>query len=382
MLHRVVLLGFGIRVAVAAWNAFLGPSFGAEGDASGLHLLAADYANGIAPPIFRLSLIYIYALGLIYRWTISSLFLGGLLSCLVWLASAYVLIAIMRLVRVGPGMQRTALLIYGVLPSSVLWTGVTMREPYQLLCVNLAVYAALRILLDKSHVHWLLLCGSIAFGTVLHATLLGWGLFLGAATAMFAFREQRRRITPARFLLAAVVAVAGAWLGYRLFTNLFSYPIDQGLAFAVQSYQRGGLSIGVRTDYRSTVEIADTLSLLTFVPVSLWQDLFEPMAWRVTSFADLIPVLENLLRFGLMAQAVATLARLSRRARQPALLVFLAFLVLETAWSLGTFNWGTAARHHIPGVGLLLAAAFAASSQRLRGTGAHDPPGQPLHAAA
>jgi len=47
-------------------------------------------------------------------------------------------------------------------------------------------------------------------------------------------------------------------------------------------------------------------------------------------------------------------------------LVFLSYLLLETTMSSGTINWGTASRHHIPSIGLLLAAAFAAPRARRR----------------
>jgi hypothetical protein len=39
--------------------------------------------------------------------------------------------------------------------------------------------------------------------------------------------------------------------------------------------------------------------------------------------------------------------------------IFLSYLVMETIWSLGTSNWGTASRHHLPSLGLLLVASFA-----------------------
>ena len=43
----------------------------------------------------------------------------------------------------------------------------------------------------------------------------------------------------------------------------------------------------------------------------------------------------------------------------PLLFILIAYFALETIWSLGTVNWGTASRHHIPATGILLAAAFA-----------------------
>lgn len=39
---------------------------------------------------------------------------------------------------------------------------------------------------------------------------------------------------------------------------------------------------------------------------------------------------------------------------------------LEMIWSIGTINWGTAIRHHLPVWGLLLLAAYAASDIKMR----------------
>jgi hypothetical protein len=46
------------------------------------------------------------------------------------------------------------------------------------------------------------------------------------------------------------------------------------------------------------------------------------------------------------------------------LFVFLSYLVIETIWSLGTVNWGTAIRHHLPSIGLLVVVAFAYSANK------------------
>ena len=39
------------------------------------------------------------------------------------------------------------------------------------------------------------------------------------------------------------------------------------------------------------------------------------------------------------------------------LFIFLVYLLLEFLWALGTVNWGTASRHHLPSLGLLVIAS-------------------------
>ncbi|MEQ1711209.1 MAG: hypothetical protein ABL908_07400, partial [Hyphomicrobium sp.] len=60
-------------------------------------------------------------------------------------------------------------------------------------------------------------------------------------------------------------------------------------------------------------------------------------------------------------------ARASRR-----LLWLGTFLVCETIWAVGTVNWGTALRHHLPALGCLLVAGLAALPPSRGGSPASD----------
>ena len=40
---RIILFGLIVRIGVAIWNSFYGPSLGAEGDALTFHLLSTEY---------------------------------------------------------------------------------------------------------------------------------------------------------------------------------------------------------------------------------------------------------------------------------------------------------------------------------------------------
>jgi len=373
MAIRILWFGFLLRLGVAFWNGFFGPSFGAEGDAFDQHLLALDFMRGITPRIMRVDYLYSYVLGLFYSATVTSLFIGSILSCLAWFISALALLASMNLLDIPRRSQAIAMLLFATSPSSLMWTSVTMREPYQLLVVSVAMLAALKIGVQKRYRYWLVMIGALVCGGILHGGLLGWGVTLVVSTLAWQLTQKKGFITPGRLVVAAIVAAAVLWGGYRAFRSLYDFPVDRGLAFAVNSYQRGGLSIGVRTDYRTSVEIADNIDLLQFIPVALLQYLFEPMPWRVSSPADLVPVVENLLRAVLVLQALQSLWQLRGGARRAALVVFASYLVLETAWALGTFNWGTAARHHIPGMGLLLLAAFAYPRRQPSAVAARDP---------
>ena len=52
------------------------------------------------------------------------------------------------------------------------------------------------------------------------------------------------------------------------------------------------------------------------------------------------------------------ISTLQANERKLALFLFAMFFTLEIMWALGTVNWGSAARHHIPAIGLLVISAF------------------------
>jgi hypothetical protein len=353
-----ILIGLFLRLFVAMWNSFYGPSFGAEVDAAGFHLIALENAQNPTLDDFPPGWIYAYVLSLVYYWTTDSLFLGSVLSCFAWLASAALLLKIMRLLSIDKSQQSKAMLIYALLPSSILYTSVTLREAYQLLFVNLAVYSTFKIYLNKSSKHWLVLfCAVIGMG-VLHGALFAFGLFIVVATLALLNMFGLKKPSLVKLAFAVPLIALFVFYGLSLFTS-FSYKLDDGLGIAIEKYQEGSLSVDARAHYKDSVEISGVVGLLTFIPIAILQYLFEPMPWRISSATDIGLMFENILRAWLIWKAWTGLRNIPVPGRRPVLFVFLSYLILETIWSLGTVNWGTAVRHHIPSMGLLLIAAFA-----------------------
>jgi hypothetical protein len=377
-----IWIGVALRLGVAFWNGFYGPSFGAGGDAVGFHDIGVNFAETLSANPFHLGALYGYALGVVYFLTIPSLFWGGVLSCIAWWASARLLLRIMRLLALRPRQRSAAMMIYALLPSAVLWTGVTMREPYQLLLVNLAVLASLRIYLQRSMRHWLYLVTAIVLGGLLQPGLLLFGVLMLAATAFWLLLRKRRGIPVAKLLWVAPVAAVILVYGYSVFGSTYNFGLEGGLASAVESYQRGALTVDARTHYKEDVSIDGILGLLLFVPVAVFQYLFEPMPWRISALVDIPPLVENILRAWLLWRVVGALRRLPKPNRRPVMLVALAYAALEAFFAVGTVAWGTAIRHHIPSMGLLLAAAFSLPKARRRRVATPPPQSSPVPAAA
>jgi len=371
----ILWLGFFLRLVLAFYNGFVGPTFGSGDDALGFHFVATDVSQDFVTDVFTLTYIYPYLLGIIYFITTDSLFLGSALSALGWLASAFILLGIMKILSFNMLYQSRVMLIYALIPTSLMYTSVTLREPFQLLFINLALYASLKIYFYRSNAHWLLLFLAIVGMSAMHGALLAFGVFVIAGTLFLLTSRNRKGMSFTKVILVTPIVILCLFYGFELFISLTSYGdrLDDGLSAAVQLYQEGTLSSGydARANYRTEVTINDGLGgLILSLPYILFQYLFEPMPWKISSIVDVIALLENMLRFWLIWNALNYLvgtylnkpmfvAHNANGSRRFYLFIFLSYLLVESLWSLGTSNWGTASRHHVPSLGLLLVVGFA-----------------------
>ncbi len=352
----ILLIGFIVRLLVTTLNAFYGPVFGADLDALAFHERAVEYSQNSTLETFEIGWIYSYVLGLIYSITADSLFLGGFLSCFAWLLSAKYLVKITKLLRLSSKNQFWVLIIYALLPSSILYTSVTLRESYQLLFVTVAIYSCLMILINKSFSYWGLLLFSIFFAGILHGALMAYGMFLIVLVFMYSSYAQKTKSGFTMILMACTIFTI-LYFAMSVF-NESAYQLSNGLGSAIEKYQTGGLNVVARANYKSEVTVSNTIDLLLFIPLSLFQYLFEPMPWRLIEAVDIPLIFENMLRFWLIYKVLTNIRSRSIINRRLMFFLFISYLALETIWSVGTINWGTASRHHLLSIGILLVAAF------------------------
>jgi hypothetical protein len=374
MVKQTLWLGFFLRLVNAFINGFYGPSFGASDDALGFHLYALRSYQNIASDVFALHNIYPSFLGFFYSITTDSLFLGSALSALGWLASAFILVRIMRILSFEMSTQWRVMLIYALIPTSLMYTSVTLREPFQMLFVNLALYAALKIYFHRSIAHWLVLFLAAVGMSLLHGALIVFSSFMIVGTLFLLTIRNRKGVSFTKVVLVTPIVILCLFYGYSLFTS-FSYgaldTMEAGLGITVQTYQEGTMAGDQRASYRTDIiELNSLGGFILSIPFFLFQYLFEPMPWRISSIVDVVILLENMLRFWLIWNALKYLVGIYRNkpmfvARNSfgngrfIFFIFLSYLIMETIWSLGTTNWGTGSRHHLPSLGLLLVASFA-----------------------
>ena len=200
-----IWIGFFLRLTNAFYNGFFGPSFDAHGDAQWFHTLAVEHSKNMGVDVFIIGRLYSYILGEFYVLTTDSLFLGSVLSVMGWLVSAFILVRIMKMLSFDMMSQRKVMFIYAFLPSSLIYTSVTLREPFQLLFVNLAIYSALKIYLHKSAKHWFVLGVSVACMGALHGALLVSGIFIVTGTLFLLTSNNRKGVSFIKIILVTPI---------------------------------------------------------------------------------------------------------------------------------------------------------------------------------
>ncbi len=337
---------------MSVWNAYFGPSYGGEDDALKFHQFAVDAAAGYEDERdFTTGWIYPNLLGLVYWTTVPSLFLGGLLTGVTWLLSAVVLIKICRVVAIDERAVLYVALGYAFLPSSFLVTAITLREAYQMLFVNLILLSGLHLISRFRLLYVLLFALSAYAAAWLHAALAAFGLLAAIIFIAAKMLHQRMRLAA---LIVAVGTVAAASFGAVV---VIGYDLSFSLSELVTIF-REGTPDDARANYPTTLVFGSDYELIADLPVILMRYLFEPMPWRIGGLADLYLFFENIARLVLI---VAALKRvwLARPMRIDLLAMVGCFFACEAVWAIGTVNWGTASRHHLPILGCLLVIGFA-----------------------
>ena len=361
MIKKLIYIGFILRLLNAAWNGFWGPSFGAESDAVGYFIKATEYSINLVFIDFVMGDLYAYFLGLLFYLTTPSVFLGSLTSCFAWLTSAFILKNMLDILEINK--KQYVMIIYVFLPSSIIFSSVTLRETFQLLFVNLSIYSVLMISITNKIKYWVLMTLSVVGMGVLHGALLAFGFYVICAS--IGSRNYLRNKIGSKLAIAIVGLIF--LFGFSYFSDLMnsvSYQLGD-IAVNIESYQSSAINMDARSNYKFTTH-GTQWELVSTLPYTLFQFLFEPMPWRITSPIDFIALGENILRAYLIYCSFSIFKGHSNQFTHFHKFVFISWVVISLIWSIGTVNWGTSMRHQIPSMAMLLLSAYASSPKNTK----------------
>ena len=147
---RILILAFVlffVRVGVAAWNGFIGPSLGADSDALDFYKAAINFKNSGIITVGFGTINYIQFLSFFMRVG-ESIFLASLLSGVAFIFSAKQLLDICDHCNRGT-FKFHILFAFGFLPSMILFGSVMLREAFQILFFISAIKFFVIFYIDK-----------------------------------------------------------------------------------------------------------------------------------------------------------------------------------------------------------------------------------------
>lgn len=345
----IIAIGLSLRVAFAVVNA----NWLHLPHIDDFHETAALLVAGEIQP-FDISLVYPHFLGLVYALTGPHVIVGYVASTLAWTGAALCLDAILKLLGIAPRARLAALFVFALTPSSIFFGAVIMRDVYQLLFVNLMLLSVLRIGIARDYDAAVPMVLSGAGVCLTHWAFPAWTIIVVLTAALWVLLAHRPRV-PSQ---ALVVLLAIAFTVFATAMLLrFGFDLSGGIAAATGDYRELLELRDPRTAYRLFTDFVAAGGLLSIM-AGLLQYMFEPMPWHAQNLGDLAVLGENVVRLVLLGMALWALVT-DRARRIPILVLLFAWCCLEGIWSLGTIAWGSAVRHHLPGSGLLVAAAFA-----------------------
>ena len=362
-INQIVLYGLLLRVINAFYVGFIDDSV-TSGDSSSFHFTAVnewyDLYRQRYPTFFQRdsilidgSRLYITFLKIIYNLTIPHIFIGCLFSCFAWFLSAKILINISAVLKMNERSQKLALIFYSFLPTSIIYCSIPLREAFQLLLVNFCSLIFLKIgHFNKTNIKNILFIFILSYLLAsLHYSFLFSSIIMFSIVLYFNFYDRLRSKVLNIFLF-----VFSVYAGVSLFNNIFSMMYEAELYEALQRFNDGSSSANSRGTYRLISELNSSSDLLVFITYSFFQYMLEPLPTRIGNFKDLLSFFENFSRLLLLVIGIYNLKKY--KFFRPQFIIIFYFLIIELIWSVGTTNWGTASRHHIPSLGILSILGF------------------------
>jgi len=336
-----------LRIIFAYWNVFISPIIGSGDDAQGFHDNALNIANNTYTSSYSREQSYMFFLGYIYRITgFESQFFGSLISCIAWALSAVILIKIFDELGIKK-LKLIGLIFYVALPSSVIYTSLTMREPFMLFFINCFVLSFLNLYKNnKIYINGLMAALFGIFIVLLNISFITSIAFIIMSGIIIKFTKQN---CVEYLLLITFIAL----FFYFITTNIPLNYFNGNSLIDIINIRQDHFQKFARASYENGFITDSKLSLAKFIVISFKNYMIQPVDFDKMILKDYLLFLENLIRVGMFFLAVIGLMKSIVSNNTRYVFLFFLYLVIELTWASYTINWGTAVRHHLPSYGIL-----------------------------
>jgi len=346
---------------MAITNAYFYTFPGAEPNPANFHRHAIEWAISGKWTFSVGANFYEQLLGTFYRIFGPSQLFGEELSILVFLLSCFVLIKIIELLNISK-YTVLLLLIYGLLPTNLIFCSKILRESYQILFFMLSVYWGLRFHLKPAKgamifcVFSALIMGFFQRALILYALFLVPVLFLwfpqqisGSLSNRWRFSKWRLVTICGILFLIIGALIIGIQFKVGGLGSVKAFLSGEWLSYAEEHRIRAIESSAsyARAIYGITLDVSSPISLMKSVWLIYIYYLFAPFPWQVTNWLDVYGIAESLLRLLLITFSIISWYRADGVQHRIWGLLLVIYFSMTFLWAMGTVNYGTSIRHHI-----------------------------------
>jgi hypothetical protein len=382
--NRQILLAVSLTVfahqTVVFADLFATGLFAFLPDAATLHEQAIALKQSEGYQILNLLLkrdheFYQQLLATLYRWGEPHVFLGRELSVLAFSLSNCVFY---RLIEQCGQVQWAAelLLLYGLLPSGLMHGSLTLRESFQGLALLILSYQLMKFRIRHDLRQGALLLLAIWFLAIWHKGLLlfSTGILIWLLWQHFGgiIKTGLKKNWSSRDMVRVVII---------FFLLLSLYPLVQLIDAIITKITVDGIwwnayeAARSRAFYGMGIRTDSLFGRVVTLPLALIYYWLAPMPWQITKWFDLYALLENSWRLVLLGCSFYALKMAGVAQKRNQAILLGTYFGVELIWAIGTLNWGTAMRHHLPAYGLVLLAGYPTlrmSLKKLLGRGKMD----------
>jgi hypothetical protein len=298
-----------------------------------------------------------------------------LLSIIAWMLTVILIDKALCLLNAKMTTRILAASVMAVQPWVALTSILPLREPFQMLGVAIIGFSLVTIAVRRNHRYWLL----AAFGAVLSG-ILHMGMMLSSAVFVVIFllgvNYAKGRLSLSTVSLGLIVGAVVTPLAIGFLESRYA-GVSADLLGTIDAFREGSARLDARAQYKEVSDGAAAGGGLFGLISGFFQYMLMPFPWNISAAGDILVMLENLLRVILILLVLRNVTRSNRAERAIVLTLLAMFFATEFIWSVGTINWGTAARHHVPSTPLLLMACFALKGAAVINRHHHPRPSMP-----
>lgn len=352
------------RLSISVLNIMMdGQMIGADVDANRMYGIALERSSNVEdlkwdiPSLLFQDINAFTNIHALIQWALGgdSFFLAHTFSLL---GGAFCLILISKIWLLLMPTESTrlpyVLLIYSLLPSVLCNQSYILREVWQSLSILGIVWMCLNMQKYGYSLTRVLVALFFAMvGVVLHTGMIFINLVTLVAGLLIASKISLTRLfmKPSRLFKYALILILCLLIMMPVLikSTHFQLILDGQIAERAESLSESGLNTA-RTWYGKQFYATRPWTIIS--AFAAYQ--IMPLPWQLGSIADLVLAVENMFRVFLLLSYLFYRKKLTQFHKDNMDVLFLIWFLIELVWSVGTVNWGTASRHHVPAVGLLV----------------------------